>query len=132
MARIAGVEIPDGKQAEVALTYIHGIGRTSALKILAKAGVEKSRKIGKLTEPELARIRGIIEREYKVEGELRQMVQEHIKRLIDIKAYRGTRRLAGLPVRGQRTRKNARSWKGPRPSILRKKRPAATGAATGG
>lgn len=125
MARIAGVEIPDKKQAQIALTYIFGIGRASALKILAKAGVASARKIGELSEAELARVRSIIEREYKVEGELRQTVQGHIKRLIDIKAYRGTRRLAGLPVRGQRTRKNARSWKGPRPSILRKKRPAA-------
>lgn len=130
MARIAGVEIPDNKEAHVALTYIFGIGHASALKILAKAGVEPARKIGQFSESELARVRSIIEREYKVEGELRQTVQEHIKRLIDIKAYRGTRRLAGLPVRGQRTRKNARSWKGPRPSILRKKR-AAT-AAPGG
>jgi small subunit ribosomal protein S13 len=124
MARIAGTEIPDHKRAFIGLTYIYGIGRSSALKILKKAGVEPTQKIGELSETELARIRSIIERDFKVEGDLKQMVQGHIQRLIDIKCYRGLRRLQGLPVRGQRTRKNARSWKGPRPSILKKKKPS--------
>ncbi|MHA2620691.1 MAG: 30S ribosomal protein S13 [bacterium JZ-2024 1] len=124
MARIAGTEIPDHKRAFVGLSYLYGIGRSSALKILKKAGVEPMAKIGELSESELARIRSILEREYKVEGDLKRSVQEHIQRLIDIKCYRGMRRLQGLPVRGQRTRKNARSWKGPRPSILKKKKPS--------
>lgn len=124
MARIAGTEIPDHKRAFVGLTYLYGIGRSQAIKILKKAGVDPVQKIGELSEAELARIRSIIEREYKVEGDLKQLVQSHIQRLIDIKSYRGMRRLRGLPVRGQRTRKNARSWKGPRPSVLRKKKPS--------
>jgi len=128
MARIAGVEVPDNKRAEIALTTLYGIGRPSAIKILTKAGIDRMKKVKDLSEQELARIRSIVERDYKVEGELRQAVSEAIQRLVDIKCYRGMRRLAGLPVRGQRTRKNARSWKGPRPSILRKKFPPKGGA----
>ncbi len=122
MVRIAGRDLPDHKRAFVGLTYLYGIGRSSALKILKKANVDPMARLGDLSEQELARIRTIIEREYKVEGELRQAVQQSIQRLIDIKCYRGLRRLQGLPVRGQKTRKNARSWKGPRPSVLKKKR----------
>ncbi len=122
MARIAGVELPDDKVAVVALTYIYGIGWSLARKILKKAGVEETKKLKDLKESELTRIRGIIEREYKVEGELRQAVHDSFQRLIEIKCYRGMRRLKGLPVRGQRTRKNARSWKGPRPSVIRRRR----------
>ncbi len=119
MARIAGVEIPDHKPIEIALTYIYGIGRTSAQKILTKAEVDWFKKTRDLTEEELTRIRQIIEREYKVEGDLRREVAQNIRRLMDIGCYRGIRHKMGLPVRGQRTRSNARTRKGPRPSSLR-------------
>lgn len=119
MARVAGVEIPDHKPIEIALTYIYGIGRTSAQKILVKAGVDWFKKTRDLTEEELARIRQIIEKEYKVEGDLRREVAQSIRRLMDIGCYRGLRHKMGLPVRGQRTRSNARTRKGPRPSSLR-------------
>ncbi|QJA05717.1 30S ribosomal protein S13 [Thermosulfurimonas marina] len=119
MARVAGVEIPDHKPIEIALTYIYGIGRTSAQKILVKAGVDWFKKTRDLTEEELTRIRQIIEKEYKVEGDLRREVAQNIRRLMDIGCYRGLRHKMGLPVRGQRTRSNARTRKGPRPSSLR-------------
>ncbi len=119
MARVAGVEIPDNKPVEIALTYIYGIGRTSAQKILTKAGVDWFKKTRELTEEELTRIRQIIEKEYKVEGDLRREVAQNIRRLMDIGCYRGIRHKMGLPVRGQRTRSNARTRKGPRPSSLR-------------
>ncbi|RUM88440.1 MAG: 30S ribosomal protein S13 [Thermodesulfatator sp.] len=119
MARVAGVEIPDHKPIEIALTYIFGIGRTSAQKILVKAGVDWFKKTRDLTEEELTRIRQIIEREYKVEGDLRREIAQSIRRLMDIGCYRGLRHRMGLPVRGQRTRSNARTRKGPRPSSLR-------------
>ena len=119
MARVAGVEIPDHKPIEIALTYIYGIGRTSAQRILVKAGVDWFKKTRDLTEEELTRIRQIIEREYKVEGDLRREVAQNIRRLMDIGCYRGLRHKMGLPVRGQRTRSNARTRKGPRPSSLR-------------
>ncbi len=119
MARVAGVEIPDNKPVEIALTYIYGIGRTSAQKILTKAGVDWFKKTRDLTEEELTRIRQIIEKEYKVEGDLRREVAQNIRRLMDIGCYRGLRHKMGLPVRGQRTRSNARTRKGPRPSSLR-------------
>ncbi len=122
MARIAGVEIPDNKPIEIALTYIYGIGRTSAQKILSKAEVDWFKKTKDLTEEELTRIRQIIEREYKVEGDLRREVAQNIRRLIDIGCYRGLRHKMGLPVRGQRTRSNARTRKGPRPSSLRRRK----------
>ena len=122
MARVAGVEIPDNKPIEIALTYIYGIGRTSAQRILVKAGVDWFKKTRELTEEELTRIRQIIEREYKVEGDLRREVAQNIRRLIDIGCYRGLRHKMGLPVRGQRTRSNARTRKGPRPSSLRRKK----------
>ncbi|MFN4182041.1 MAG: 30S ribosomal protein S13 [bacterium] len=122
MVRVAGVELPDNKAAVVSLTYLYGIGRSLARKILKKAGVDETKKMKDLKESELARIRGIIDREYKVEGELRQILHDSIQRLKEIKCYRGLRMMAGLPVRGQRTRKNARTWKGPRPSVIKRKK----------
>ncbi|MCS7313772.1 MAG: 30S ribosomal protein S13 [Acidobacteria bacterium] len=114
MVRIAGVDLPAVKPTFVALTYIYGIGRSSALKICQQAGVDIYRKLKDLHEEEINRIRHIIETQYKVEGELRKEVQAHIRRLIDIGCYRGIRHVKGLPVRGQRTRTNARTRKGPR------------------
>jgi len=119
VARIAGVDIPDHKPIEIALTYIYGIGRTSAQKILSKAEVDWFKKTRDLSEEELTRIRQILEREYKVEGDLRREVSQSIRRLMDIGCYRGLRHKMGLPVRGQKTRSNARTRKGPRPSSLR-------------
>ena len=122
MARIAGVEMPKGKRIEIALTYIYGIGRSSSQKILQKAGVDFNKKVEELTDEELTKIREIIDREYKVEGDLKREVAANIKRLIDIGCYRGMRHVRGLPVRGQRTRTNARTRKGPRGSILGKRK----------
>lgn len=122
MPKIAGVDIPEKKPVEIALTYIYGIGRTLAQKALTKAGIDWFKKVKDLTEDELARLRQIIEREYKVEGDLRKEVRQNIKRLIDIGCYRGLRHKMGLPVRGQRTRSNARTRKGPRPGSLRRKK----------
>jgi len=122
LPRIAGVDIPDNKRIEIALTYIYGIGRTLAQKILTKAEVDWNKKTKDLTEEELTRIRHIVEREYKVEGDLRREVSSNIKRLMDMGCYRGLRHRMGLPVRGQRTRSNARTRKGPRPSSLRRRK----------
>ncbi len=122
MPRIAGVDIPDNKRIEIALTYIYGIGRTLAQKILTQAEVDWNKKTKDLTEEELTRIRHIVERQYKVEGDLRREVTSNIKRLMDMGCYRGLRHRMGLPVRGQRTRANARTRKGPRPSSLRGRR----------
>ncbi len=122
MPRIAGVDIPDNKRIEIALTYIYGIGRTLAQKILTQAEVDWNKKTKDLTEEELTRIRQIVERQYKVEGDLRREVAANIKRLMDMGCYRGLRHRMGLPVRGQRTRSNARTRKGPRPSSLRGRR----------
>jgi small subunit ribosomal protein S13 len=112
MARIAGVDIPRNKQIEIALTYIYGIGRTSSQKILAKTGVTPSTRVKDLTEDEVNRIRETIDREVLVEGDLRRQIQLNIKRLMDIGCYRGLRHRKGLPVRGQRTRTNARTRRG--------------------
>lgn len=117
MARIAGVELPAGKRVEVALTYIYGIGLTSSRKILAQTGVNPDTRVKDLTESETVKLRNVIEREYKVEGDLRREVSMNIKRIIDIKSYRGMRHLRNLPVRGQRTRTNARTRKGPRKTV---------------
>ncbi|HEY8498164.1 MAG TPA: 30S ribosomal protein S13 [Limnochordales bacterium] len=117
MARIAGVDLPRDKRVEVALTYIYGIGRSSARQILARTGVNPDTRVRDLTEDEVTRLREVIEREYKVEGELRREVAANIKRLIDIGSYRGIRHKRGLPVRGQRTRTNARTRKGPRRTV---------------
>jgi len=125
MARIAGVELPRNKRAFIALTYIYGIGRSSALKILEKAGVNPMKKIGELTDEEISKIRDIINTEYKVEGALRAEVQMNIKRLMDIGCYRGLRHRRGLPVRGQRTRTNARTRKGKRKTVPGKKKATA-------
>lgn len=122
MARIAGIELPKTKRAEVGLTYIHGIGRTSAQEILTKAGVDRNKKIGELSDDEVAKIRSIVTGDYKVEGALRTEVQTNIKRLMDIGCYRGLRHRKGLPARGQRTRTNARSRKGKRKTVAGKKK----------
>ncbi|RME83709.1 MAG: 30S ribosomal protein S13 [Zetaproteobacteria bacterium] len=122
MARIAGVNIPTNKRVEIALTYIYGIGRSSSKKILAKAGVNPDTRVKDLTDDEIVRIRKIIENEYKVEGDLRREVAMNIKRLMDMGCYRGLRHRAGLPVRGQRTRTNARTRKGPRRTVAGKKK----------
>ncbi|MFA0758137.1 MAG: hypothetical protein PVTTEEND_000749 [Candidatus Fervidibacter sp.] len=121
MARIAGVEIPDNKRLFVGLTSIYGVGRTLAVKACQAVGIDPMRKLSELSDEELARLRDYIERNYKVEGDLRREVAENIKRLIDIRCYRGLRHMAGLPVRGQRTRSNARTRKGPRKTVGTKK-----------
>ncbi|HOB21647.1 MAG: 30S ribosomal protein S13 [Firmicutes bacterium] len=114
MARIAGVDLPRDKRVEVALTYIYGIGLSLAQEIIAKAGVSPQTRVKDLTESEVTKIREIIDRDYKVEGDLRREEAMNIKRLIDIGSYRGRRHRMGLPVRGQRTRTNARTRKGPK------------------
>ncbi len=122
MARIAGVDLPKEKAIWVALTYIFGVGRSSSLKILEKAKVDINKKVKDLSEEEVARIRDIIDREYKVEGDLRAEIAANIKRLIDINCYRGIRHKLGLPVRGQRTRTNARTRKGPRGNMFKRRK----------
>jgi len=112
MPRIAGVNIPDNKQIAVSLTYIYGIGKSSALEILRKAKISPERKAKDLTEKELGELRRIIEEKYKIEGELRREIVSHIKRLKEIKCWRGIRHIRGLPVRGQKTRKNSRTVRG--------------------
>jgi small subunit ribosomal protein S13 len=124
MARIAGVDLPRNKQARIALTYIFGIGNPRALKILERANVDAFKKIQDLGEDEVNRIRQVIEDEGNVEGDLRKDVQMHIKRLIDIQSYRGTRHRRGLPVNGQRTHTNARTRKGPRKGTIAGKKKA--------
>lgn len=118
MARIAGVDLPKDKKIEIALTYIYGIGPTSARKILAEAGVDPNMKSGNLTESDIVKIRAILDRSYTVEGDLRRDVTMHIKRLMDIGSYRGLRHRKGLPARGQRTKTNARTRKGPKKSAM--------------
>lgn len=122
MARIAGVDLPRGKRAEIALTYIYGIGRSSAQKILTEAGIDWSAKSDELTGEEITRIRGIIDEKFKVEGDLRRDVSMNIKRLMDLGAYRGLRHRRGLPVHGQRTSTNARTRKGPRRAVMGKRK----------
>ncbi|MBM4339673.1 MAG: 30S ribosomal protein S13 [Deltaproteobacteria bacterium] len=122
MARIAGVDLPKDKRVEIALTYIYGIGRPSANKILEKANVHRDTKVNKLTEAEVVRIRDIIDQEQRVEGDLRREVATNIKRLMDIGSYRGLRHRRSLPVHGQRTHTNARTRKGPRRAIVGKKK----------
>jgi len=122
MARVAGVDLPRDKRGEVALTYIFGIGRSSARRILTHAGVELNRQVREWTEDETARVREVIDREQRVEGDLRREVSMNVKRLMDIGSYRGVRHRKGLPVRGQRTHTNARTRKGPRRGVgIRKK-----------
>ncbi len=122
MARVAGVDLPNSKRIEVALTYIYGLGRTLARKIIEEAGVNPDTRVHKLTDEEIAHLRNIIEKDYKIEGELRTEISMNIKRLIDIGSYRGLRHRRGLPVRGQRTRTNARTRKGKRKTVAGKKK----------
>ncbi|MBO4460868.1 MAG: 30S ribosomal protein S13 [Clostridiales bacterium] len=122
MARIAGVDLPNDKRVEIALTYIYGIGRTSASKIISDTGINPDTRVKDLTEAEVAKIRDSIENDYKVEGDLKREVQSNIKRLTDIGCYRGRRHRMGLPVRGQRTKTNARTRKGPKRTVAGKKK----------
>ena len=117
MARIAGVDLPREKRVDIALTYIFGIGRTSAKEIVEKTGIDESRKVNELADDELNALRAVIENEYKVEGALRTETEMNIRRLQEIGAYRGIRHRRGLPVRGQRTHTNARTRKGPRRAV---------------
>ncbi len=118
MARIAGVDLPRTKRIEIALTYIYGIGRATSNEILAKAGVDKNIKAVDLTEDQVREIRQVIDRDYRVEGDMRREVAMNIKRLMDLGCYRGLRHRKGLPVRGQRTSTNARTRKGPRRAAI--------------
>ena len=122
MARIAGVDIPNQKRVEIALTYIYGIGRKSANNILAKTGINPDTRAKDLTEEEVAKLRDEIENSYHVEGDLRRDVAMNIKRMVEINCYRGIRHRKGLPVRGQRTKTNARTRKGPAKTIANKKK----------
>ena len=117
MARISGVDIPREKRLEISLTYVFGIGRTTAEKICATLAIPPARRVHELTDDEVLRIRELIDRDYTVEGDLRRQVAMNIKRLMDLGCYRGLRHRKGLPVRGQRTRTNARTRKGPRKAI---------------
>ena len=122
MARIAGVDLPNDKRVEIALTYIFGIGRTSSLQILKSASIDPDKRMKDLTEEEVSKIRESIEKNYRVEGDLRREVSLNIKRLTEIGCYRGRRHRLGLPVRGQRTKTNARTRKGPKRTIAGKKK----------
>ena len=122
MARISGIDLPKDKKVEIGLTYIFGIGRASALVILETAGIDANLRIRDLSDADVQKLRGVIEKEYRVEGALRTEVAMNIKRLMDIGSYRGTRHRRGLPVRGQRTHTNARTKKGPRRAIAGKKK----------
>lgn len=122
MARIAGVDLPRDKRVEIGLTYILGIGLSSSQKILAKTGVNPDTRVRDLTEDEVQKIREVIGSEYKVEGDLRRETALNIKRLIEVNSYRGKRHRAGLPVRGQRTKTNARTRKGPRKAVAGKRK----------
>lgn len=121
MARIAGVNIPTAKRVEIALTYIHGIGRTKAKEICEKVGLPYERRVNELTDSEVIQIRESIDSDYTVEGDLRRQISMNIKRLMDLKTYRGLRHRSGLPVRGQRTHTNARTRKGKPKAIAGKK-----------
>ncbi len=121
MARIAGIDLPKNKVVEIGLTYIYGIGRTSSRKIMEEAGIDSSKRIKDLTDEEVAKIRAIIDRDYTVEGDLKREVSLNIKRLMEINCYRGQRHKRKLPVRGQRTKTNARTRKGPRKVVAGKK-----------
>jgi len=122
LARIAGVNIPTNKRVLIALTYIHGIGRTKAKDIVTKLGIAEDRRVNQLTDDEVLRIREMIDRDYHVEGDLRREVAMNIKRLMDLGCYRGLRHRRGLPVHGQRTHTNARTRKGPAKPIAGKKK----------
>ena len=122
MARIAGVDIPNNKRVEIALTYIYGIGRKSANDILAQTGINPDTRAKDLTEEDVAKLRDVIENQYTVEGDLRREVALNIKNMVEINCYRGIRHRKGLPVRGQRTKTNARTRKGPAKTIANKKK----------
>ncbi|MBQ8069930.1 MAG: 30S ribosomal protein S13 [Bacteroidales bacterium] len=122
MARIAGVDLPNNKRGEIGLTYIYGIGRSSARKILDKCGIDYDTKVNEWDDDQIAKIRTEIANEYKIEGELRSSVQMNIKRLMDIGCYRGIRHRIGLPVRGQSTKNNARTRKGKKKTVANKKK----------
>lgn len=122
MARLAGIDLPKNKKAFIGLTYIFGIGDKSAMEILTKANVNPDKKVGDLTEEEIAKIRSVMTADYKVEGSLRSEVQQNIKRLMDVGSYRGLRHRRSLPVRGQRTRTNSRTRKGKRKTVAGKKK----------
>jgi len=122
MARVAGVDLPPNKRAEVGLTYIYGIGRSRSSSVLKEAGVSVDTRVKDLSEDELSRIRGVLEAQGEIEGDLRKRVQMDIKRLMDIGCYRGLRHRRALPVRGQRTHTNARTRKGPRRATIAKKK----------
>lgn len=124
MARIAGVDLPRDKRVEIALTYIYGIGFTLSREILAKTGINPDTRVRDLTEEEISKLRDIIDKNYKVEGDLRREEQLNIKRLIEIGCYRGRRHRLGLPVRGQRTKTNARTRKGPKRTVGVKRKKA--------
>lgn len=125
MARIAGVDIPNNKHLWVSLTYIYGIGPTTARKIAGRANLAADRRVRDLSEDEVTRVREIVDREYRVEGDLRREVNLNIKRLMEIGCYRGVRHRRGLPVHGQRTRTNARTRKGPKKTVAGRKKAAA-------
>jgi small subunit ribosomal protein S13 len=131
MARIAGVDLPRDKRGEIGIQYLYGIGIPSAKRIFADARVDPNKRVKSWTDEETARIRDIIEREYKVEGDLRREVSMNVKRLMDIGSYRGIRHRKGLPVRGQRTHTNARTRKGRSKGVMVKKKPAAAAPAAG-
>ena len=120
--RIAGIDIPDNKRGEIALTYIYGLGRSSAIKILNEAGISIEKKVSDWTEEESNKIRNIISKEFKIEGDLKSEVRLNIKRLLDIGCYRGLRHRKGLPVRGQKTKNNSRTRKGKRKTVANKKK----------
>jgi small subunit ribosomal protein S13 len=122
MARIAGVDLPRDKRVEISLTYIFGIGRSTSLKLIQEAGINPDTRVRDLTEDEVGRIRELIDKTLKVEGDLRREISLNIKRLIEIGSYRGIRHRRGLPVRGQRSKTNARTRKGPRRTVANKKK----------
>ncbi len=122
MARIAGVDLPRDKRVEIGLTYIYGVGKKTSQNILAQTGVDPNTRIKDLTEDEVNKIRALIDQEYAVEGDLRREVQLNVKRLMEIGCYRGMRHRKGLPVRGQKTKTNARTRKGPKKTVGRKKK----------
>lgn len=124
MARISGIDLPKNKRGVIGLTYIFGIGRTTSSKILEMAGINENKRVSEWTDEEIAKIRSIIQDNYKVEGQLRSEIQMNIKRLMDIGCYRGLRHRRGLPVRGQRTRTNSRTRKGRRKTVAGKKKAA--------
>jgi small subunit ribosomal protein S13 len=128
MARVAGVDLPREKRGEVALQYIYGVGKATAIRVLAEARVDGNKRVKTWDETETARVRDMIERELKVEGDLRRDISMNVKRLMDIGSYRGIRHRKGLPVRGQRTHTNARTRKGKARGVMIKKKPAAAAA----